>query len=225
MPESIGGSPWSRCLVSLGIDAGNDLGIIVPSTRHCEDRDIVYRCYRLGETAHLADRPLIATAQEDFDLRDEITRCAESGFPVDSFTLPIDEFLGGEGEEQHRGSLEQLQWAVRRAAPGRIESRYEGTVTEIEEEHFDAVLTTPNGAETRVAQLAMSQLRAKDRERLSIGSRFSWLMLVNDLADGRERTSRVRVRSSAPLDSKRLESGVERIRGLLFSEDERATAT
>jgi hypothetical protein len=58
IPNALTGSSWSRSAMSLGIDVGNDLGIIVPVTRYDSDRDVVYRCYRLGETAQLAEWPL-----------------------------------------------------------------------------------------------------------------------------------------------------------------------
>lgn len=71
-------STWFRGLISLGIDAGNDLGIVVPDTQFNVSRGIVYRCYRLGETAFLADRPLVST------LQDEPTRTDDAHFSVTS---------------------------------------------------------------------------------------------------------------------------------------------
>ncbi|OBH94297.1 hypothetical protein A5678_04530 [Mycobacterium sp. E2733] len=80
LPESVAGSSWSRALVSLGIDIGNDLGIIVPVTQYDHIRDVVYRAYRLGETAPLAMNPLPqAAADGDWD---EYARTAELGFPL-----------------------------------------------------------------------------------------------------------------------------------------------
>lgn len=50
---------WSQALISLVFDIGNDLGIAVPSTHNQAEHEfggnMVYRQYRAGENAHIAD--------------------------------------------------------------------------------------------------------------------------------------------------------------------------
>jgi hypothetical protein len=66
-PELLSGPAWARSLMSLGVDIGNDLGIIVPATQ-TDSTGLTYRCYRLGETAYLADTPLPESARRHADL-------------------------------------------------------------------------------------------------------------------------------------------------------------
>src|SRR5205823_5532103 len=54
LPEVDASDPWESSVLSLAIDVGNDLGVVVPQTVTAEDRGTVLRHYRAGETAYMA---------------------------------------------------------------------------------------------------------------------------------------------------------------------------
>ena len=200
VPESLTGPAWSRSVVSLGIDIGNDLGIIVPVTQHDARRDIVYRCYRLGETAPLAETPFpVAVTTDDWDT---VSRQATKGFPILSSRVRI-----GKALLEHRQLLSSAQTLgilaaeIRAALPGDIVSRFEGTVVDVAQDTFTAELTQRPGDEQLVAILRSDQIRADDLAVLRPGASFVWTVFKSDhMPSGRDRTSRVRFSRMSPLE-------------------------
>ncbi len=70
---------WSRALLSLAIDVGNDMGVVVPSTVAARGkRGPVFRQYRSGEMAFAVNVPHEQLARVEHD---EVERC------MDRFTL------------------------------------------------------------------------------------------------------------------------------------------
>lgn len=153
-------SSWDRALVSLGIDVGNDLGIAVPTTRHDATRGLVYRAYRLGETAQLADKPLSTFVEDGLDLTDlhdldEFSQTIADGYPVVSFNAPFalpsvtetpaTENTSSDEVTSDRTELADLRFRelkslLERSLPRRIAARYDGQIRQVEEEWFAADL-------------------------------------------------------------------------------------
>lgn len=210
-PDSIDDSPWTQALVSLGIDVGNDLGIVVPVTRYDPKRDVAYRCYRLGETAELADQPLTRAAWEGpISARahgDAVTRGAPGGYPILPITLSIKDHESA--DFQTAVSLESLWRIVIQAVPGRVESCYEGTVIDVGEDYFEANLVSPLGDDERVARIGVGQIRDEDRDRLERGARVTWSIFANEVSGAKKRTSSVRLPQRPALKYKELYRGVE----------------
>lgn len=161
--DSIGG-PLTHVL--LAIDVGNDLGIIVPTTRTDRDRQIVYRTYRLGETAGLVDTPLWQLAE---------------GRPSDA-----DAFLTTAKVEEAAVRVGQ------HALPGEVISRHDGVVLDVGPTHFSASLTDPLLETDVPAELFLDQVDDADRPALVPGRRFVWTMFQHD-GVGRTRSSRIRL--------------------------------
>lgn len=151
---------WDRALVSLGIDVGNDLGIAVPTTRYDGTRGLVYRAYRLGETAQLADKPLSKFVEDgleltDLDDLDEFSRTIADGYPVVSFnapfTLPGVADVGAvektdavdatdDSSKMAELRFHELKDLLERALPRPIAARYDGQIRRVDDEWFEADL-------------------------------------------------------------------------------------
>lgn len=141
-------------MILLGIDVGNDLGIVVPTDKHDRVRDVVYRTSRLGETAHVVDTPLFTLS--DGGRLDEAARAVDSGAAVDNALHPIGWLSSDRTVDE--GRAEALRSAVGRAVAGRIVQRFSGTVTTVSDEHFVAEPYDPVAGEQRVGELAMAQI-------------------------------------------------------------------
>jgi hypothetical protein len=217
MPATIGGDAWRRSLVSLGIDSGNDLGVIVPVTRYSRVRDVVYRSYRLGETAHLAQWPLVMAFDTGEAQLDEMSLAAERGFPVQTESVPVDErqsLLHTSPAPRASDARALLRGVRYDALPGDVVSRFDGTVTAVGKRRFDAVLHGPTG-EQRSASFVIEQLPTDQREMLEPGARFSWSILVRDRPETRDRVSRLTFRRMPKIDAARLGRASEVLAGLL----------
>jgi hypothetical protein len=203
IPDYMTGTPWSRCLVSLGIDAGNDLGIIVPVTRHDAKRDVVFRSYRLGETANLAGSPLSRAVHTDEI--DEFTKTIDSGFPAFAVTAPIAGRRWMTRTHRRGGpSFDALRLQILRTFPGKVVSRFDGIVTSVDNDYFDAELLSPLRDDHRVARMKREQITNSSRVALRPGVSFSWSIFELEDGDAKNRTSRIRLRPSQPLQSERL---------------------
>lgn len=218
IPDYMTGSPWSRSLVSLGLDAGNDLGIIVPVTRHDPKRDVVFRSYRLGETANLAGYPLSrAVHSEDID---EFTATLNSGFPAFAVTARI---AGRRWKITTRRagapSFDALRVQILRTFPGRVVSRFDGIVTSVEDDYFDAELLSPLLDDHRVARMKRNQITNSSRLPLKPGVSFAWSVFELEDGDAKNRTSRIRLRPSPPLHSERLYRGLPAVAHLAHGDD------
>jgi hypothetical protein len=218
MPRTIASTPWKRSLVSLGVDAGNDLGVIVPETRYNRERDVVYRCYRYGETAHLAEWPLVMAFDAGEDRFDEMTRAAENGYPVRTMNVPIAAHFT---QRRHLPpglepsvAIDLLRSTRYEALPGHVVSRFDGTITAVEDDCFDAVLRELSG-EQRTASMVVNQVPEPDRHKLTPGLRFSWSVIVRDRAGTRDRVSRIRLRPMPKVDVDRLGLASKVLAGIL----------
>jgi hypothetical protein len=211
-PERSEDTAWSRALVSLGIDSSNDLGISVPVTRFDEMRGLVYRYYRLGETAPLAGEPLWRSvrsgvvddvlAQLALDKRVPLLSSRmRGGWPVDD--RPDDEV-----------DLRELAVLLASAVPGRVTRRFEGRVLARTEEDFDAELRDTSGDDVRLATLRLDQVQDADREFVHPGAHFTWSVFTEDRFGARRSTSNIRVVPSVPYQSSLDDGQVESLRVL-----------
>jgi hypothetical protein len=200
-PECLAGSPWQRAILSLGVDAGNDLGVIVPVTRFDEGRNLVYRCYRLGETAGLAERPLTEIAQSSDSQLDDMSQASADGFPTASSVRPIAMALES---PDRSGSEAALLSTVRDAVPGVAVSRFVGMITAIDGGRFQADLRDPMSDDIRTADMALDQFVPAEAAEASVGTRFLWSIRQDDRGGTRRRVSVIRPLNDAALDLDRL---------------------
>jgi hypothetical protein len=215
-PDHMTGSPWARSLLSLGIDTGNDLGIIVPVTRHDVVRDIVHRSYRLGETAQLAEWPLPEAIRTD--QLDALSSTVLEGFPILTSTEQIPRYW--RRRHHHMSDTSALRLAVLDAVPGNIVSRFNGWVTSVEGETFDAELISSLEDDHRLAQMRSAQLTDATRKHLEPGVTFTWTVFSRERSGVKDNISRIRVRRPEPLDTERLYRGAHALAYLAGVDDE-----
>lgn len=217
LPERVAGQPWDRLLVSLGIDGGNDLGIIVPTTRWDEDADVVYRLYRIGETAFLADRPLPAAIRDGRIGYDELSRAARR-FPISSTEREIQTLRLPPATSRRRPRWDRrLRNAIHTAVPGPVLDHFDGVVTSVSDDSFDARLVSIAGTEEAVATLSIHDIDKRSTGALRPGALISWSTFKRN--DGATEP-RLRVRAGAALDPEELERVAEAWEFLSFEEDE-----
>jgi hypothetical protein len=200
-----GTSSWARSCLSLGIDIGNDLGIVVPDTRYDEKRNLVYRCYRMGETATIVDRPLPTAVWTT--RRDLITKQA-GAFPLRSFSEAILTHLLGQGAPQH-GSIDELMDLVRAVLPGVLTERYDGTVTALDRSAgtFTADLAyglASRSSEQFVSVMEVKRVSKEQRALLQPGSQFRWAIYERDEDGFKDSTSRIRMTDPPDLDLEKM---------------------
>ncbi|MGY2872855.1 hypothetical protein ACVW00_000045 [Marmoricola sp. URHA0025 HA25] len=199
-PESLNGPPWLRSIVSLGIDIGNDLGIIVPATQKDPRSGLIYRCYRLGETAHLAARPLFEAAWTQ--QWDELTRRVEQGFPIMSTTADLKVAFTSPKELSFTldpSALKNLREAVIRVVPSMtVQGRFAGTVTHVEADHFQADIVREPGGDAGYGSFQVNQVAAEQRHSLREGIEFFWTLYASE-GNG-EPQSRIRLVLRRPFD-------------------------
>ena len=198
LPDSLVGSSWDRALISLGIDIGNDLGIIVPVTQYDAVRDVVYRCYRPGETAALAMTPLaqaVRTGQWD-----SYCKAAANGVPLRNVTSDL------AAAQAHYTSVDSddpfaiLRGLIERAVPGDIVSLADGEVVEVGRSHFAVHFNDTAGYLDQSVQIPMTQLSDEDRVALTEGSLVAWTVFHRNAVGVPDRISRLRLRHEAPFD-------------------------
>jgi hypothetical protein len=192
VPECLLGDSWQRSLVSLGIDMGNDLGIVVPVTRYDARRDVVYRCYRLGETAHLASRPLVTVVQEEEPVYDELTKAVNDGYATRPEVVPIPD-SGGGGTSKSPQTLDGLLRTVSQVIQGRLTGRYLGAVTAVHESSFEAHLHSADDELEMFADMNIEQVATSQRDLVKRGAEFTWCTFARE-AEGQAKSSTSRVR-------------------------------
>lgn len=202
LPDSLG-SFWRHCLLSLGLDIGNDMGVIVPETRFDPVTGIVYRCYRLGEGASLADSPLSLAVHTG--RYDAMTRAALKHGPLrsrnidpaskDEKSVPV--------EEPHDAA--ELARMVTKVVPGTLLRRYDATITEVDDDVALARLETSEGA-VYYREVSLDVLSPRDRQRAQVGARFSYSTYSGDPQEGNSTvTIKIRFRPTQFPDTEAVE--------------------
>jgi hypothetical protein len=177
---------WSRILISLAIDEGNDVGIIVPVTQFDELRNVAYRCYRLGETAFLANAPLVYHAQP--------------GWKPDEFVSSVVEVVDDAWHQLHTTAREHtpsgfdaLRPEVEQAIPGVPVDHLQGKVIEIDDNDFRAFVVNLRDSREIVARFPRTLWSNSAPVELALGRTFHWIIFENTLGSAAQRTSRIRV--------------------------------
>ncbi len=197
-PETARGDSWSRALISLGIDEGNDLGVVVPITRYDASRDLAYRSYRLGETAQLASSPLVLLTFGTADLEPDrfVTAMRSGQAPVETVKTSVrsafDVEFGDEDPED----------VVRRLLPlGRPIEQYEVRVDEIDVDD-GRFLSTVDGIDADLDTVSFPLARLPDASltTLARGDRFRWTIYEKQDDAWKVRSSEIERVTSPPID-------------------------
>jgi hypothetical protein len=214
--DSSSAGAWDRALVSLGIDIANDLGIVVPSTQVDRSRGLVYRAYRLGETAQLAQRPLVRWQPDDgIDALDAFSQAIRDGYPILSqnvkLSLPV-----GSGQRAYKAQIneddvvDELAKLLHEALPGRIVACFDGLITRVRSEgSFEAELTNILDFDISQAVLSTQQVLETQKHLVRPGVTFEWIVFERVGDDHKDRTSRLRLEEIQPLDSNAIERAAQ----------------
>ena len=199
--DPVGATRWDYALVMLGVDVGNDLGVVVPITSYDEKRDIAYRAYRIGEAADLVAQPVAARSAAWVD--DHLLSAADDGWPFETVSLPI-------GADAPRGTLNELRNQVAALLPAPLLHRYDGVVTAISGPKIEVGVRDPVARLEAVSTLTIEDFDADDRDQLRIGSRFTWIAW-REVGTGRTVSER-RVIKRRTIDAAAFSSRLEALR-------------
>jgi hypothetical protein len=182
-PEFRGHKEWDRVVFSFAIDVGNDLGVVVPSTKALGATGPVFRQYRSGETAFLVNRAHAAIARSDssasaVDL-DWYTKQALRSDP----DIDVDSFV----EELRRIDAASFQC-------GELLQIWDATVTDITENHVELDVASRLTDAVDTARLELGMFGPADRSVLVLGARVEWIVVGRTDERGRpHRQATVRV--------------------------------
>jgi hypothetical protein len=190
---------WGNATITLALDIGNDLGIVVPITKSDDARGLVYRCFRLGETAVLASTPFGVGQWEGASL-DAYTASYFGGYPLHSklhSLLDFPEVCGrtSPGVKPRKARLQKdLDRFIRGALPGRPEARYQGSILTVDEGEFITVaLSTVDGIDAGVSDLRWDVIESDDSSAVREGADVVWTVFSRMEEGNRLVSSRVRV--------------------------------
>lgn len=207
---------WDRSMISLGIDIGNDLGIVVPTTQFDGTRGLYYRAYRLGETAGLAGRPLSqwnpSGGAEDLDVF--LRWAAQSGKMLStnvSVTLPApapsrrrpSPTAALEKRLAEMSSVLLLERVKEKALPGRAVGRFEGSITEVDRDHetFFVELLDADTQVPSTAQMRFQQVDEAQHDWIQRGTSLRWTIFESAAPGFKDRISRLRLNAPRPIDA------------------------
>lgn len=205
LPPGVADSVWSRSLVSLGIDEGNDLGVMVPVTRYDALRNLVFRSYRLGETASLAAWPLVEATIGDEPRTDHFIEAMLAGSPIAPGTVPIADFLAQGRPKPVPISRDDLVQRVRSMVPGRPVSRFNGTVLAVSDHIIEATLLNAAEDDQRDARIPLDRIHPDWHAVIRPGSRFTWTTFEAQSPGRVRRTIDIRMQLPPPIDLEQLE--------------------
>ncbi len=177
---------WDRVVFSLAIDIGNDLGVVVPSTKALGAAGPVFRQYRSGETAFLVNRAHAELGRSARASAVELDWYTAQVLSAD-FANDVDSFV----EELRRIDAASLQG-------GELLQVWDATVTEITETHVELDVTSRLTDDVDTARLELGLFGPADREALALGSRVEWIVVGRIDERGRpHRHATVRVLQTA----------------------------
>lgn len=191
--------PWLQSLVALGLDVGNDLGIIVPVTKHDSVRGLTFRSYRLGETAYLAGRPLpLLIAEDDRIDADDLDAMAHSidRQSLEPIVKAIDESVRAPRPPKSSSFDERLQLlnsALLNVVPGALVEGWNGEVSHVLEDsdEFEAELEPIHQADAVVARLPLDWVADDQRDQVRPGMQFVWTIWERSAGHSKVRSSKV----------------------------------
>jgi hypothetical protein len=183
IPDADLSDEWSTVVGSLAIDIGNDLGIIVPSTKCTGPDGPVFRQYRSGETAYLANG-------EHGRLHSRISD--DSAGLLDRFTTSvIEEDFAGDVAVFLADTDRVVELAV---GVGELLQLWDGTVHEVTDTHFLLSVQSRLSDDVGAATLELGLLGDADRVAVGPGARVVWMVVQRrDELGRRRRTASVRV--------------------------------
>jgi hypothetical protein len=210
VPSGVATDAWARSLVAFGLDIGNDLGIIVPVTQVDPTRDIVYRCYRLGETAFLANRPLPTSlarveARPNSDglqlheLLDAMAATAARGYPVHDAVVALEAAVPPQRlalpERQESSAVGDAGLAALvSAVRGTLVEGWNGVITDVSHDGFVvADLTPAHAGEPVLARLPIDWISSDERPQTRPGRRLVWSIWERERAGAKTRSSTLRL--------------------------------
>lgn len=193
---------WGLSAISLALDIGNDLGIVVPITRYDSVRDLVYRCFRLGETAVLAAVPFgqACWGKQQYD---QFTRQFFAGYPLKSYVEPLADYAEAVGapsprKKPRRDALPRL---IRRALPGRLFQRFYGVVLDTDPgKTVLARLEAPEGSDYGLVELDWDSIVRDDRAIIQRDSSVAWTVFRRVEEGNSLRSSKLHVINEATPD-------------------------
>lgn len=222
--ELLPGTPhtdiWRRTLLTLGIDTGNDLGIVVPVTQHDSDRSVVYRTYRLGESAPLAEGAALRDESGD-DLDEFVREALVARRPLRSRAISAKDAMRPEHPDSDPHALFDVIRDYQRAiAPysGLAVYGYEGEVVEIDEETFRARLDGADGT-SRTGEFPLKLIGDDQLDRLRVGAPLAWRVTRDDRDGSSVQTSVLHLFETPRIDVEALLADSRRT-GLVSREDE-----
>ena len=180
--------PWERALTSLAIDIGNDLGVAVPATVHRDGAGPVFRHYRTGEGAFMADRPrYLLRSKPGIDNIDAFTRCA--------LGLPLTGRLEPDQKEQAEQWAQAEGERLRRTHPGDwIDEIWIGDVVAVGVRTFTAeFVSTIRKGDTRREKFLRRVLPKRDRPGVKKGARVRWPVYALSGEDGKVVSGEMRI--------------------------------
>jgi hypothetical protein len=226
VPEAVASDAWAKALVSFGLDIGNDLGIIVPVTRMDTQRDIVYRCYRLGETAFLAGAASLSelVSAASTDVLPPMFRLADADYPVKSVVGPLAEAIpwqrrSGGNTRNLEADLQTLRLALLEATPGDLAEGWQGTVTGLADGYLEVNVTPVPQGPPRLARLPLAWIGNAEKVDARPGRPIVWSIWERASAGGKTRTNRIRLLDVPAIDLERARLVGEQVARLLQDED------
>jgi len=195
--QSSAHNAWSRAMVSLGIDMGNDLGIVVPVTQVDPPSGLIYRGYRLGETAQLAQHPLARWSGSADGAFDAFIQAA-ANYPTTTTNVTLalpSRFRRRHNKEANPDGLRHLREWLERNKPGVAVGRFDGVISEVDEEGriFYADITNVSNLDIAQARLGTDMVPDTQMELLTPGGVFHWTVFERSEGGPKYRTSRLRM--------------------------------
>jgi hypothetical protein len=200
LPTGKGDSAWSRSLVSLAVDEGNDLGVMVPVTRYDAVRDVVARTYRIGETAPLAGCPLVDAVMGDQAGGDYFIEAMLSGVSAQPQTTELANFVGTPHWAPSPMDRMELERWIRSTIPGRPIERFDGRVLGVTEEGVEAELVPPAEDDERHAYIPLDRVDGAPDGEVRVGTRFTWTTFELRSPGRVRRTIDIKVRQLPRID-------------------------
>lgn len=196
-PMSTERSSWSFAALSLAIDVGNDLGIIVPSTVCGGPQGPVFRQYRSGEMAYAAKTP-----------HQSLTGDAESlAADIDLYTsLVLGDIAAsrqqGPDEVRDQFASENRRLATISRDATIVEQAWIAEVTQVGDTDFEVFASSrlDDGVET-TARLPLGRLPQDERDSLRAGDTVYWTIFNPDDETGRPQPGVELRRVCAPHDT------------------------
>ncbi|HEX8769843.1 MAG TPA: hypothetical protein VF711_03640 [Acidimicrobiales bacterium] len=157
---------WDRVVFSFAIDLGNDLGVVVPSTKILGASGPVFRQYRSGETAFLVNRAHAELGRRDRHVTPDELDWYTTQVLREDYASDVDLFVA----ELCRIDAASLQG-------GELLQVWDGNVTGMTETHVENDVASRLTDDADTARLEVGLFGPADREALASDSRIEWIIV------------------------------------------------